>query len=215
MSIKVSASLLSANFNNLEKEIKSLLEGIDFLHIDVMDGSFVPNLSFGYPVIKNLSHITQIPLDVHLMVEHPETYIEQFSRLSPDFLTFHLEATRHPERLAREIRKLGIGAGISLNPGTSWESIKYIYKAIDYILIMTVNPGFGGQSFMSECVMKISEIKDFLKSMGSDALIAVDGGINAKTAPIVIKAGADILISGSYLFGASDRKEALNRLKKF
>jgi len=202
-----------SNFNDLKKDIQSLPKGIDFLHIDVMDGTFVPNLSFGYPVIKGLSEITDIPLDVHIMVKHPETYVEQFARLSPRFLTFHLEATDHPERLAREINRHGMKAGIALNPATPWEPLKYFYRAIDYILIMTVNPGFGGQSFLTECVEKIIDLKEFLKCKGSDALISVDGGINSETAPIVKEAGADILVSGSFLFSADDRKKALGLLK--
>lgn len=213
-SIKVSASLLSADFNNLAGDIRALPIGVNYLHIDVMDGSFVPNLSFGYPVIKSLNKITKIPLDIHIMVKHPETYIKQFSRVSPEFLTFHFEATNHPERLAREIRKLGMGAGISLNPATSWEPLKYIYKSLDYILIMTVNPGFSGQFFLYECVEKIREIKKFLKNNGSNAVVSVDGGINSETAPLVIEAGADILVSGSFLFSADNRKNALDMLKK-
>lgn len=212
--IYTSVSILSADFSDLRSSILSLPDNlVDFLHIDVMDGHFVPNLTFGPPVIKYIKDISHHPLDIHLMVDNPESIINDYIKLKPYYLVFHIEATNHPERLLRYIKQHNIKAGIALNPATDWSFIRYIYPAIDQILVMTVNPGYGGQVFISEILPKIKEIRDFLNKHSKEVTIAVDGGINENTSKEVIKAGANLLISGSFIFKSSDKKKALMALK--
>ncbi|MBP3820476.1 ribulose-phosphate 3-epimerase [bacterium] len=211
MSIIVSPSILSADFANLERDIKKVEDsGADWLHIDVMDGHFVPNITIGVPVVKSLRRITKMPLDVHLMIENPQNYIEAFSKAGADIITFHYEAVKEPIEIINKIRSYGIKAGISIKPKTEPENIIPYLKYTDMVLIMTVEPGFGGQTFISECAQKIKIIKQY----GSkDLIIQVDGGINDKTGKICTDFGANSLVAGSYIYNSENIKQAINSLK--
>jgi ribulose-phosphate 3-epimerase len=209
--IKISPSILSADFSNLEREIKMLEDaGADMIHIDVMDGHFVPNLTFGAPVIKAIRKHTKLPFDVHLMIESPENYIKDYRDAGADIITIHPEATKHLDRTINEIKRLGAKAGISLLPTTSVMPLEYTIDNIDLILVMTVNPGFGGQKFISNQLLKIEMISDIIQD--TDIILAVDGGINDKTSKLCIDAGADMLISGSFIF-QGDYKKQMDLLK--
>ncbi len=209
--IKISPSILSADFSNLEREIKAIEEaGADMIHIDVMDGHFVPNLTFGAPVIKAIRKHTKLPFDVHLMIESPENYIKDYRDAGADIITIHPEATKHLDRTINEIKRLGAQAGIALLPTTSVMPLEYTIDNIDLILVMTVNPGFGGQKFINNQLLKIEMISDIIQD--TDIILAVDGGINDKTSKLCIDAGADMLISGSFIF-QGDYKKQIQLLK--
>lgn len=206
---RIAPSLLSADFANLETEIKNVESaGADWLHIDIMDGHFVPNITIGPVVVKAMRRATRLPLDVHLMIEDPARYIEAFARAGSDIITFHIEAIKDPEGLIRLIKGFNKKAGISIKPKTPVSSIKPILGRADLVLVMSVEPGFGGQEFMEEAVGKIKELR---KDYNGD--ISVDGGINDENAKRVIEAGANILVAGSYIFGSKDYAEAIKRLR--
>ena len=215
MSIKVSASILSANFAHLQAEIDSVREaGADMIHIDVMDRHFVPNLTFGAPVVKGLK--TDLPFDIHLMVENPENYIEDFAGALPggrrphgDVITVHVEVCKHLHRVIQQIKAAGFKASVALNPATSLTLIEDIVDELDMVLLMTVNPGFSGQKFISSVLDKVRE----LRASFPDLDIEVDGGVDDKTASLCIGAGANVLVSASYLFGSPNRKMAVASLK--
>lgn len=195
--IKVSPSLLACDFSRLAEEIHTVADaGADMIHCDIMDGHFVPNITFGPPVLAKLRSHCDVLVDVHLMIENPEDYVASFAEAGADIITFQIEATRHPHRLITQIKDLGCKAGVALNPGTSEESIEFLANMVDMVLIMTVNPGFGGQSFIPEMLRKIENVR----AMIGDRDLEVDGGIDDKTATEVINAGANVLVAGSYVF---------------
>ena len=212
---KILPSILSADFANLERDIKELESiGIDMFHIDVMDGNFVPNISFGFPIIESIRPKTDKVFDCHLMIANPENYVEQFCKVGCDMVSFHIEATNHADRVIQVIKDNGKKAGIVLNPQTSIESIKYLLPKLDYVLIMTVNPGFGGQKFIPEMLEKIEELAKLREEKDYNFLIEVDGGINIETSKACRDKGADLLVCGSFLFGASDKEKTLGELLK-
>lgn len=211
--IIVSPSILSADFANLERDIKKVEDcGADWVHVDVMDGHFVPNITIGIPVVKALQPVTKLPLDVHLMIENPEKYVEQFAKAGADILTFHYEAVDKEEiiPLINKIKSLGVKVGISIKPKTAPQVLEGFLQLVDLVLVMTVEPGFGGQKFMSDCADKIEYIKKYAKT---ELIIQVDGGINAQTGKICTQKGATSLVAGSYIYGATDKKAAIESLK--
>lgn len=208
--IKVAPSILSADFANLESEIKKVEKaGADLLHIDVMDGHFVPNITIGQPVVRAIRKKTELPLDVHLMIEEPDLYLDEFIDAGADYLTVHVEACPHLHRTISSIKKRKVKAGVALNPATPLEGIQYVFPELNLVLLMTVNPGFGGQNFIPATLSKIRELSNIICSQKFDIDIEVDGGINEKTAPEVIKAGANILVAGSAVY----KENAKNAIK--
>lgn len=212
---KIAPSILSANFARLQEEIKEVEQsGVDYLHIDVMDGHFVPNITIGPLVVEAIKPTTNLPLDVHLMIENPDTYINTFAEAGASIITVHQEACTHLHRTIQQIKKHGVMAGVSLNPATPISTIQHILSDVDLVLIMTVNPGFGGQTFIEQMVPKIETLADLRTNHHYDFLIEVDGGINEKTAFTCAKAGADILVAGSAIFGQEDRKQAIHTIRQ-
>lgn len=215
MSVIVSPSLLSADFLNLGKDIEMVNNSeADWFHLDVMDGVFVPNISYGLPVVSQIKKAAKKPLDVHLMIVQPEKYIEQFHQAGADILTIHLEACVHLHRAIQQIKALGMKAGVALNPHTPVNTLEDIIRDIDVVLIMSVNPGFGGQSFIEHSINKIKKLKQLINSTHSNAIIEVDGGVNFKTGAELVSAGADALVAGSFVFNAPDPEANIKGLKK-
>ena len=212
--IKISPSILACDFSRLYEEIKSVeAAGADMLHLDVMDGMFVTNISFGIPVIESIRSITNMVFDVHLMIEKPERYIKRFVDAGADIITVHFEAVSDPEAVLDDIRAHGVKASISVKPGTPVEKVFPILKKCDMVLVMTVEPGYGGQALITETLDKIYALKQEIISQGLDVDIEVDGGINADNAHLAVAKGANVLVAGSSVFKAVDRKKAIESLR--
>jgi len=213
--VKIAPSILSANFLKLGEEIKAAEEaGADMIHIDIMDGHFVPNITIGPFIVESIRKITSLPLDVHLMIEDPDTYLVDFIKAGADYVTVHLEASVHLHRTIQWIKERGVKAGVSLNPATPVWSLEYILSDINLVLLMSVNPGFGGQDFIPQVIDKIGALKKLIEEKRLSTLIEVDGGINLDNAKRVASAGADILVMGSAFFNAEDYKEIIRKLKE-
>ena len=212
--VRVAPSLLSADFANLGAEIKKAeAAGADMLHLDVMDGHFVPNITFGPAMVKSIRRVSKLPLDVHLMIEHPDSFIARFAEAGADFLTVHAETCRHLNRTISAIKEMGVKAGVSLNPHNPPLLLSQVIGDVDLILLMSVNPGFGGQIFIENTISKIIAVKNLIEEYQGNCLIEVDGGINDKTGIRCVEAGADILVAGNYLFNSSDFKKAIDSLR--
>ncbi|MBI4654204.1 MAG: ribulose-phosphate 3-epimerase [Nitrospirae bacterium] len=213
--IKIAPSILSANFARLGEEIKKAENaGADLMHVDVMDGHFVPNITIGPPVVKAIKKVTSIPLDVHLMIEKPDNYIEAFAKAGADIITIHAEASGHLHRSIQYIRNNKVKAGVSLNPSTPLNALDFILSEVDMVLLMSVNPGFSGQEFIPQTIGKIKALKDIIKKGKYKVEIEVDGGVNTDNASEVVKAGADILVMGNAFFNSKDYRDVIKTVRR-
>ncbi|MBP7710263.1 MAG: ribulose-phosphate 3-epimerase [Rickettsiales bacterium] len=212
--IKISPSILSADFSKLGEEIVAIEKaGADYIHIDVMDGSFVPNITIGNEVVKNLRKNTALPFDVHLMINNPDNHVKAFADAGSDIITIHAEASIHLDRSVDLIKSFGKKAGVSIVPSTHEDALDYVLEKLDLILVMTVNPGFGGQKFLSSQLRKIENLRKKIEKTGKKIELEVDGGINAETFKLATSAGADVLVSGSYIFGSKNYSDAISKLR--
>jgi ribulose-phosphate 3-epimerase len=214
MKPRVAPSILAANFNHLEKDILMLNESeADFIHCDIMDGVFVPNISFGIPIVEHVKKLAKKPLDVHLMIINPDNYIKAFADAGTSWLTVHYETCAHLHRTVQAIKEAGMKASVCLNPHTPISVLEDIIAELDMVLLMSVNPGFGGQQFITNTCNKVSQLKDLLKEKNPECLIEVDGGVNYETGKMLLDAGTDVLVAGSFIFGSENPKEIISRLK--
>lgn len=210
----IAPSLLAADFSNLKDAFDIVNDSeADWLHFDVMDGRFVPNISFGFPILKAAKAHMNKPVDVHLMIVEPEKYIDAFQEAGAAVLTVHQEATVHLDRTLQAIRDAGMKSGVALNPATPVDTVKHVLHLADLVLLMSVNPGFGGQKFIKYIPHKVAELKSMIQKAGTNTLIEIDGGVDLKTAPALLEAGADVLVAGSYVFKADDPRAAISALK--
>jgi ribulose-phosphate 3-epimerase len=214
MSLIISPSLLSCDFGNMQRDIEQINESAaDWFHVDVMDGVFVPNISFGFPIIHALKKHATKPLDVHLMIANPDPYITQFQEAGADILTVHYETCTHLHRTIQAIKQAGMKAGVALNPHTPVDHLQHVIEALDLVLIMSVNPGFGGQQFIHNSLLKVEQAKNLIHRHGSKALVEVDGGVNLATGKSLVEAGADALVAGNFVFNAPHPIHAIQQLK--
>ena len=212
--VKIAPSILSADFARLGEEINDVERGgADYIHVDVMDGHFVPNITIGPLIVEAIRPVTKLPLDVHLMIENPDQYIEAFAKAGADYITVHVEASRHLHRTIQLIKSTGVKAGVVLNPATPVDSLKHIIEDVDMVLLMSVNPGFGGQKFISSVVPKIRQVRELADSLNPELEIEVDGGVNEETAKLCVEAGANVLVAGSAVFNKEDRGAAIASLR--
>jgi ribulose-phosphate 3-epimerase len=216
MNTLIAPSILAADFANLQKEVEMLNSSqADFIHVDIMDGVFVPNISFGIPVTEAIHKHAKKPLDVHLMIVNPDNYLESFRKAGAEIISVHYEACPHLHRTVQAIHRLGAKAGVAINPHTSVGSLEEIIRDIDLVCLMSVNPGFGGQKFIENTYVKVSRLKDLILQKGSAAKIEIDGGVNLENAPKLIEAGADILVAGSFVFSSKNPQLTISDLKTF
>jgi len=214
MDIQIAPSILSADFAKLGDEVRAVeAAGADIIHVDVMDGHFVPNITIGPLVVRALRPVVSLPLDVHLMIENPDLYIKNFAEAGASFITVHVEACTHLHRTIQQIKSFGVKAGAVLNPATPLETLEYILEDLDLVLIMSVNPGFGGQEFIPSSIRKIHRLRNMINTLGAPVLIEVDGGVNVHTIREVVQAGADICVAGSAVFGKDDYGKAISELR--
>jgi ribulose-phosphate 3-epimerase len=212
--VRISPSLLSCDFSRIAEEVRGIeAAGADWIHVDVMDGRFVPNITMGPVVVEAIKRVATKPLDVHLMIVEPEKYVEAFAKAGADVLTVHVEASPHLHRTLQQIRNAGAKPAVVLNPATPLSAVEEVLGEVEMVLVMSVNPGFGGQSFIESAVERVRRLRGMLDARGLDVDIEVDGGINAETAKRVVAAGATVLVAGSYVFGAKDRAEAIRSLR--
>lgn len=214
MSVLISPSVLSCDFANIQRDVEMInASNADWFHIDVMDGVFVPNISFGFPVLSAIKKHATKPMDVHLMIQDPDKYILDFKKAGADILTVHYEACPHLHRTIQAIKEAGMKAGVALNPHTPVDFLQEVIQDLDLVLIMSVNPGFGGQKFISNALLKVEQAKNLIHRFGSKALVEVDGGVNLETGAELVKAGADVLVAGSFVFNSQDPTKTIAELK--
>ncbi|MCH7412228.1 ribulose-phosphate 3-epimerase [Belliella sp. R4-6] len=215
MSVKIAPSILASDFANLQKEIEMInVSEADYIHVDIMDGVFVPNISFGIPVTEAVNKHAKKPLDVHLMIVNPDQYLEAFKNAGAAIISVHYEACTHLHRTLQGIKQLGCKAGVAINPHTSVELLKDVIMDIDLVCIMSVNPGFGGQKFIENTYAKVKRLKEIIIENGAETEIEIDGGVNESNAPLLRAAGADVLVAGSFVFSSSDPLSTIEKLKK-